>query len=107
MSASPECKKCGDYIHHGPVLCESCSGGFVELATVSATDLLNELEKRIDPSKAEYDPGAITVHAFQHGEEGVIVKYVPYGQMGLDKKPETLQYGIYNARVIVVIEEES
>lgn len=24
MSSSPECRKCGDQIHHGPVLCEHC-----------------------------------------------------------------------------------
>jgi hypothetical protein len=69
-------------------------------------EILNEIERRIDPSKELYDPGAITVHAFQHGEEGVIVRYVPYGQTGLDKKPETVQFGIYNARIIVVVEEQ-
>jgi predicted nucleic acid-binding Zn ribbon protein len=24
MSSSPECKVCGDYISHGPVICEKC-----------------------------------------------------------------------------------
>jgi len=24
MSCLPECKRCGDYVHFGPVLCEAC-----------------------------------------------------------------------------------
>jgi len=24
MSSLPECKRCGDYVHYGPVLCEAC-----------------------------------------------------------------------------------
>lgn len=24
MSKQPECKVCGDYINHGPVICEDC-----------------------------------------------------------------------------------
>ena len=75
------------------------------LAAISTKDLVDELERRVDPDKPEYDPGAITVHGFSYGEEGVIVKYVPYGQMGFSKKPETLQFGIYNARVLVVIDQ--
>lgn len=78
----------------------------MDLKDATAKELVDELEKRVDPSKQECDPGAITVHAFQYGEEGVIVKYVPCGYEGKDKKPETLQYGIYGARVIVVVEGE-
>jgi hypothetical protein len=79
----------------------------MDLSTATTEELLNEIERRIDPEKQEYDPGAITVHAFQHGEEGVIVRYVPYGFEGLEKKPETVQYGIYNARIIIVVESEA
>ena len=46
MSSSPMCKKCGDYIHHGPVLCESCSAGLVDLKKVPTLDLVEELSKR-------------------------------------------------------------
>ena len=30
MSSMPECKKCGDYIHHGPILCDECGGKLLE-----------------------------------------------------------------------------
>ena len=76
------------------------------LSGSSTMDLIDELEKRVNPEKAEYDPGAVMVYAMQGGEEGVIVKYVPYGYEGKDKKPETVRYGIYNARIIVVIEND-
>lgn len=106
MSSSPECKKCGDYIHHGPVLCESCSKGYVELEKVPTTKLIDELEKRVDPKIAEYAPGAISVYAMQGSDEGVIVRYFQCGSHGMDKRPETLRYGIYRARIIVAVDEE-
>ena len=24
MSSMPECKRCGNYVHHGPVICDDC-----------------------------------------------------------------------------------
>ena len=24
MSSMPECKRCGSYVHHGPVICDDC-----------------------------------------------------------------------------------
>ena len=24
MSSLPECKRCGNYVHHGPVICDDC-----------------------------------------------------------------------------------
>lgn len=76
----------------------------IDLAKIPTKVLVDELERRVNPEKPEYESGAIQVYGFSHGEEGVIVKYVPYGQMGLDKKPETLRYGIYDARILVVID---
>jgi hypothetical protein len=78
----------------------------MNLSGIPTEDLVNELERRVDPEKPEWEPGNVIIHAMLHGEEGVIVKYVPYGLQGLDKKPETVQYGIYNARIIVVQDEE-
>jgi len=77
---------------------------YPDFTSITTKELVDELERRVDPEKQECDHGAITVHGFSRGEEGVIVKYVPYGQMGLDKKPKTLQYGIYDARILVVID---
>jgi hypothetical protein len=78
-----------------------------DLSSATLKEMIDEIERRKDPEKNEWDPGYVDVHAFQFGEEGVIVKYVPYGPMGLDKKPETARYGIYNARIIVVNDEEA
>ena len=74
------------------------------LSDISTKELADELERRVLPNQPEYDPGAVKVHGCSHGEEGVIVKYIPYGDMGLGKKPETQQYGIYDARIIVVVD---
>ena len=76
------------------------------LSTFTTKDLIDEIERRIDPNKEEYEPGAITVHDFHHSEEGVINKFVPYGYEGTLKRPENLQYGIYNARIIVVRDDD-
>lgn len=76
------------------------------LSDVPTRELADELERRFDPNKNEWDPGCVNIHGFRCGDEGVIVKYEPYGPMGLDKKPRTLQYGIYDARIIVVNDDE-
>jgi hypothetical protein len=76
-----------------------------DLSVISTKELADELERRVDPEKPEYELGSIQVHGFSYGDEGVIVRYVPYGDMGLDKKSETLQFGIYNARIFVVHDE--
>lgn len=77
------------------------------LSDVSIKDLADELGRRGKPTQTGYDFGDVFVHGFGYGEEGVIVRYMPCGQMGLNKKPETVQYGIYNARIFVVIDEEN
>jgi len=38
VSSYPECKKCGDYIYHGPVLCDGC-------ATAQLADAQAEVER--------------------------------------------------------------
>lgn len=40
MSASPECMKCGDYVSHGPCLCETCAK---QLKTENANLLLEHV----------------------------------------------------------------
>ena len=74
----------------------------MNLSTATIKELADELEKRVDPTKPEWDPGAVTVYAVQHGEEGVITKFVPFGYQGELKKPENICFGIYNARILVV-----
>ena len=74
----------------------------MDLTAATTKELADELERREDQTKPEWAPGAVRVHGFSCGEEGVIVKYTPYGYQGGDKKGETVQYGIYNARIIVV-----
>ena len=78
----------------------------IDLKEVPIKDLVDELEQRFDPDKNEYDPGVVNIHSFHCGEEGVIVKYEPCGLEGKDKKPRTLQYGIYNARILVMNDDE-
>lgn len=38
MSSSPECIKCGDYIHHGPVLCSDCLPGHINAELLEACE---------------------------------------------------------------------
>ena len=56
MAAQPECRRCGDYVHSGLVVCEECSGILkdemralrTELADATAQVLrLNEENKRL------------------------------------------------------------
>jgi hypothetical protein len=72
---------------------------------VTVKELADELERRVVPDQPEYASGSVKVHSFHRGEEGVIVKYIPVGEMGLEKKPETQQWGIYNSRILVVNDE--
>lgn len=93
MSRSPECIKCGDYIHHGKVICENCLKKY--LSTVKTKDLVDEISKR----------EGVTNYKIPIDSEGVINEYVPSGFMGMDKSPKNLEWGIYGPSIIFVVRE--
>ena len=80
MAAQPECRRCGDYVHSGLVVCEECSGILkdemealrAELTDATAQVLrLNEENKRLHDAltklQARYDETEAA--AFQHLRE--------------------------------------
>jgi hypothetical protein len=46
MSSSPECTRCGDYVHSGPCLCSDCSRKLItEHANYFLSVVLTECEQ--------------------------------------------------------------
>lgn len=49
MSKQPECKVCGNYINHGPVVCEECiTEHDAAIARKAREDILKEISDYID-----------------------------------------------------------
>ena len=60
MSSSPECKICGDYIHHGDVVCSRCLPKILQSERERVLDELMELI-RVD-LKADFDEELYITH---------------------------------------------
>jgi len=72
MSKMPECRRCGDYVYHGPCLCEQCSADYDEFVKLRAR--AEAAERKLDAVR----------HTFIVEKDGSITEY--HGELLLKEK---------------------